>query len=164
MLSRNFVFLCSFSILARVTDAAPAPAIPKSRQYIEPLPGYIPVYIRPGDTPLEDINLDLAEAFDSYAQKHGRFNFGRSTKEENIDNIDNFDDKPEKEKNNDGVDISDVKLQEESNNEIIPDQIHKETVINLNDLSLDVPVAIGIPDLPEPTYIHIQKIPRKPST
>lgn len=42
------------------------------KQYIEPLPGFIPVYIRPGDTPLEEINADLAEAFESYAIKHGR--------------------------------------------------------------------------------------------
>lgn len=27
------------------------------------MPGYVPVYIRTGDTPLEEINLDLAEAF-----------------------------------------------------------------------------------------------------
>lgn len=27
------------------------------------MPGYVPVYIRPGDTPLEEINPDLAEAF-----------------------------------------------------------------------------------------------------
>ncbi|XP_022822089.1 uncharacterized protein LOC111353341 [Spodoptera litura] len=32
-------------------------------QVLPPMPGYVPVYIRPGDTPLEEINLDLAEAF-----------------------------------------------------------------------------------------------------
>lgn len=32
-------------------------------QYLPALPGYVPVYIRTGDTPLEDINPDLAEAF-----------------------------------------------------------------------------------------------------
>lgn len=42
------------------------------KQYIEPLPGFIPVYIREGDTPLEDINDDLAEAFESYAIKNAR--------------------------------------------------------------------------------------------
>lgn len=50
----------------------------RARQYLPAIPGYVPVYIRPGDTPLEDINLDLAEAFDSYARKHGRLVFARS--------------------------------------------------------------------------------------
>lgn len=27
------------------------------------MPGFVPVYIRTGDTPLEEINLELAEAF-----------------------------------------------------------------------------------------------------
>lgn len=53
--------------------------VSKARQYIEPLPGLVPVYIRPGDTPLEDINLDLAEAFESYARKHGRMSFARAS-------------------------------------------------------------------------------------
>lgn len=47
------------------------------RQYIQPLPGFIPVYVRPGDTPLEDINLELAEAFRSYARKHNKIVYGR---------------------------------------------------------------------------------------
>lgn len=50
-------------------EAAPAAV---SRQFIPSIPGFIPVYIRNGDTPLEDINEDLAEAFDSYAIKHAR--------------------------------------------------------------------------------------------
>ncbi|XP_046743092.1 uncharacterized protein LOC124409496 [Diprion similis] len=32
-------------------------------QYLPSIPGYVPVYIRNGDEPLEDINLALAEAF-----------------------------------------------------------------------------------------------------
>ncbi|KAM3967646.1 uncharacterized protein ACR2FA_011201 isoform 2-T2 [Aphomia sociella] len=32
-------------------------------QFLPPMPGYVPVYIRTGDTPLEEINPDLAEAF-----------------------------------------------------------------------------------------------------
>ncbi|XP_075969812.1 uncharacterized protein LOC142972495 [Anticarsia gemmatalis] len=32
-------------------------------QHLPAVPGYVPVYIRTGDTPLEEINLDLAEAF-----------------------------------------------------------------------------------------------------
>lgn len=50
----------------------------RARQYLPAVPGYVPVYIRPGDTPLEDINLDLAEAFESYARKQGRLAFARS--------------------------------------------------------------------------------------
>lgn len=50
----------------------------RARQYLPAIPGYVPVYIRPGNTPLEDINLDLAEAFDSYARKQGRLVFARS--------------------------------------------------------------------------------------
>ncbi|XP_026496592.1 uncharacterized protein LOC113401078 [Vanessa tameamea] len=34
-----------------------------SWQYLPEVPGYVPVYIRNGDTPLEEINPDLAEAF-----------------------------------------------------------------------------------------------------
>lgn len=65
-------------MLHTTVSADSAPAVGKSRQFIPALPGYIPVYIRPGDTPLEDINLDLAEAFDSYAQKQGRLIYGRA--------------------------------------------------------------------------------------
>ncbi|KAK9889515.1 hypothetical protein WA026_004797 [Henosepilachna vigintioctopunctata] len=140
------ILMCSTWVL-HLADTAPA--ISKSRQFIAPLPGYIPVYIRPGDTPLEDINLDLAEAFEIYAAKHGRFNFGRSSKVAEIEK----------------TDISEVKLEEEENNQLVPVNKPKETVINLNDLSLGVPVAISLPDLPEPTtYVHIQKIPRKPAS
>ncbi|VVC95548.1 unnamed protein product [Leptidea sinapis] len=32
-------------------------------QFLPEVPGYIPVYIRNGDTPLEEINPELAEAF-----------------------------------------------------------------------------------------------------
>ncbi|XP_011504441.1 PREDICTED: uncharacterized protein LOC105367433 isoform X2 [Ceratosolen solmsi marchali] len=32
-------------------------------QYLPEIPGYVPVYIRYGDQPLEDINPDLAGAF-----------------------------------------------------------------------------------------------------
>lgn len=39
-------------------------------QHLQKIDGYIPVYIRIGDTPLEEINPDLAEAF--HAQPSGR--------------------------------------------------------------------------------------------
>ncbi|XP_023949032.2 uncharacterized protein LOC112053734 [Bicyclus anynana] len=35
-------------------------------QYLPAVPGYVPVYIRDGDTPLEEINPDLAEAFHAF--------------------------------------------------------------------------------------------------
>ncbi|KPJ09376.1 hypothetical protein RR48_08827 [Papilio machaon] len=40
--------------------------IPEARpkwQFLPQVPGYVPVYIRSGDTPLEEINPELAEAF-----------------------------------------------------------------------------------------------------
>lgn len=42
--------------------------------------GYVPVYIREGDTPLEEINLDLAEAFHAIpsGRSAGRSSLGRS--------------------------------------------------------------------------------------
>ena len=63
-----------------VIIAESTPAVNKlARQFIPALPGFVPVYIRSGDTPLEDINPDLAEAFNSYAQKHAWLdNFGRA--------------------------------------------------------------------------------------
>ncbi|CAH2240064.1 uncharacterized protein LOC120629361 [Pararge aegeria] len=35
-------------------------------QYLPAVPGYVPVYIRNGDTPLEEINPELAEAFHGF--------------------------------------------------------------------------------------------------
>ncbi|KAJ8923847.1 hypothetical protein NQ315_010429 [Exocentrus adspersus] len=55
-----------------------APAVATGRQFLPALPGYVPVYIRTGDTPLEEINPDLAEAFNSYSLKHARRAFSRS--------------------------------------------------------------------------------------
>ncbi|XP_060537161.1 uncharacterized protein LOC132708685 [Cylas formicarius] len=67
-------------LLVYQTDGKPASSA-KARQYIPPLPGLVPVYIRPGDTPLQDINLDLAKAFAFNVQKHGRLAFGRQINE-----------------------------------------------------------------------------------
>ncbi|KAK4872272.1 hypothetical protein RN001_016396 [Aquatica leii] len=64
-----------------VIEAAPVSLLQKSRQFIPPLPGYIPVYIRLGNTPLEEINLDLADAFRNYAVKQARLNNFRSLSE-----------------------------------------------------------------------------------
>lgn len=41
----------------------------------------VAVYIRPGNTPLESISPDLAEAFEFNAVKHGRLAFGRQINE-----------------------------------------------------------------------------------
>lgn len=51
----NIVFFCN--ILLFCPDAAPV------YQYLAPRAGYVPVYIRFGDTPLSDINPELDEAF-----------------------------------------------------------------------------------------------------
>ncbi|XP_030755899.1 uncharacterized protein LOC115882164 [Sitophilus oryzae] len=65
-------------ILASLVDSAPS-----SRLYnpYPAIPGIVPVFIRPGDTPLRDINADLAQAFEFNAQKHGRIAFGRKVSE-----------------------------------------------------------------------------------
>ncbi|CAH1103568.1 unnamed protein product [Psylliodes chrysocephalus] len=72
--------LAMFSIsllFTEITESSPALAkVP--RQYLTGVPGYIPVYIRADETPLEEINPDLAAAFNFYAQKHGRLTFARS--------------------------------------------------------------------------------------
>ncbi|CAB3239746.1 unnamed protein product [Arctia plantaginis] len=52
---KSLVVLCVFYCV--VIDAFP------SWQYLRPVPGQVPVYIRIGDTPLEEINPELAEAF-----------------------------------------------------------------------------------------------------
>ncbi|XP_017779199.1 PREDICTED: uncharacterized protein LOC108564609 [Nicrophorus vespilloides] len=59
------VSIVAMAWLVPRTETAPAVT-----QFLPPIPGYIPVYIRPGNTPLEDINVDLAEAFKNYGEKH----------------------------------------------------------------------------------------------
>jgi hypothetical protein len=44
------------------SDSAPLPAY----QFLPARPGYVPVYIRIGDEPLENINPSLAEAFKEF--------------------------------------------------------------------------------------------------
>ncbi|KAG6447411.1 uncharacterized protein LOC115441680 [Manduca sexta] len=46
-----------FCVVCVVIEARP------KWQFLPPMQGYVPVYIRNGDTPLEEINPDLAEAF-----------------------------------------------------------------------------------------------------
>ncbi|KAL4716540.1 hypothetical protein ACJJTC_010204 [Scirpophaga incertulas] len=52
---KSIVLLCVFYCV--IIEARP------KWQFLPPVPGYVPVYIRTGDTPLEEINPDLAEAF-----------------------------------------------------------------------------------------------------
>ncbi|KAF5281459.1 hypothetical protein FQA39_LY17777 [Lamprigera yunnana] len=82
MKSRMLILIMLLILNLWISEAAPL--VEKSRQFIPPLPGYIPVYIRPGNTPLEDINLDLAEAFRSYALKQARLNTFRSLSDQVI--------------------------------------------------------------------------------
>lgn len=53
------------------------PARQKERNLLYSQPGVVAVYIRPGDTPLQDISPDLAEAFNFNDVKYGRRAFGR---------------------------------------------------------------------------------------
>ncbi|XP_061708542.1 uncharacterized protein LOC133518826 [Cydia pomonella] len=52
---KSFILLCV--VYCVVIEARP------KWQFLPPVPGYVPVYIRTGDTPLEEINPELAEAF-----------------------------------------------------------------------------------------------------
>ncbi|KAL1492991.1 hypothetical protein ABEB36_011140 [Hypothenemus hampei] len=67
-------------LFALITEARPA-SQQKSRNLLYGQPGVVAVYIRPGNTPLEDINPELAEAFDFNAIKHGRRVYGRQINE-----------------------------------------------------------------------------------
>ncbi|KAI5639720.1 hypothetical protein NE865_07797 [Phthorimaea operculella] len=51
---KHLVLLC---VVICVIEAMP------KWQFLPPRDGYVPVYIQSGDTPLEEINPDLAEAF-----------------------------------------------------------------------------------------------------
>lgn len=77
--STHLLLFCGFFYFA---DAAPVSVVsvdraPNGKQYLPPLSGYIAVYIRPGDTPLEDINTELAEAF-KYYNRQNFVSVGRS--------------------------------------------------------------------------------------
>lgn len=91
-----------------VCEARPA------RQMLPPMKGYVPVYIREGDTPLEEINLDLAEAFHAIpsGRSAGRASLGRS-------------DIPEDEPNS----IPDVKIEPAP----VPDFNDNEATKNVNE-------------------------------
>ncbi|CAG9855056.1 unnamed protein product [Phyllotreta striolata] len=82
MFARILAMFSVSLICIELAESAPALAKSPSMQYLTGGPGYIPVYIRPGETPLEEINPDLAAAFEFYAQKHGRITFARSIQDE----------------------------------------------------------------------------------
>ncbi|XP_041975264.1 uncharacterized protein LOC121730329 [Aricia agestis] len=52
-----YKFLVVLVVYLALTEARP------KWQFLPEKPGYVPVYIQNGDTPLEEINPDLAEAF-----------------------------------------------------------------------------------------------------
>jgi hypothetical protein len=54
--SRRYYFLSRLVIFDFFLDSSPL-------QYLPNVPGYVPVYIRYGDEPLENINPNLADAF-----------------------------------------------------------------------------------------------------
>lgn len=112
------------------SEGAPAP---EARQLQPALPGYIPVFIRPGDTPLEEINPDLAEAFASYAKKHRGLIYGRSINEVLAEQA--------------------LKLKAKSKSVKTPD---------LEDLTLeeDNSVGVGTEKIIVKVTQHIQKIPK----
>ncbi|XP_045492950.1 uncharacterized protein LOC123692266 [Colias croceus] len=78
---KSIVIVCALYLV--VTEARP------KWQYLPEVPGYVPVYIRNGDTPLEDINPELAEAFHAPA--------GRSAGKqiEAVPDIPELNDKPQ---------------------------------------------------------------------
>nr|AWK23449.1 gustatory receptor 1 [Chrysomela populi] len=76
MFTRILALVSVSLVLTEITEGVPA--VVSSRQFLSGHPGLIPVYIRAGDTPLEDINPDLADAFDSYARRNGRLTYRRS--------------------------------------------------------------------------------------
>ncbi|CAH2015367.1 unnamed protein product [Acanthoscelides obtectus] len=59
-------------VILKSADCTPVP-----KQNVSPGAGFIPVFIRVGDTPLENINPELAEAFEVYAIKNGRVGYPR---------------------------------------------------------------------------------------
>ncbi|KAG5894331.1 hypothetical protein JTB14_004375 [Gonioctena quinquepunctata] len=109
MIARIIAIFSISLILADVTESAPALA--KAKQFLPGIPGYIPVYIRSGNTPLEDINPDLAKAFNYHAQKYGRLAFGRSIEEKS----DKYQNKEGLAEENKLSDINTVSLGDDNN-------------------------------------------------
>ncbi|XP_068626318.1 uncharacterized protein [Battus philenor] len=54
-MNKSLVLICALCLV--IIEARP------KWQFLPPVPGYVPVYIRTGDMPLEEINPELAEAF-----------------------------------------------------------------------------------------------------
>ncbi|CAH1957086.1 unnamed protein product [Acanthoscelides obtectus] len=66
------ILLVQLLVAAVVVILKSADCTPVPKQNVSPGAGFIPVFIRVGDTPLENINPELAEAFEVYAIKNGR--------------------------------------------------------------------------------------------
>lgn len=98
-------------------DAAPTSVVsvdrsPNGKQFLPPLSGYIAVYIRPGDTPLEDINPELAEAF-RYYNRQNFVSVGRSINEiQNVDQTNKLQNKKQRRAKT-SVGLDDVEEKEE---------------------------------------------------
>nr|CAI5836952.1 unnamed protein product [Callosobruchus analis] len=62
------LLLAAVAVIPKSADGVP---LPTPKQNLPQGAGFIPVFVRVGDTPLEDINPLLAEAFEVYAIKNG---------------------------------------------------------------------------------------------
>ncbi|KAJ8942392.1 hypothetical protein NQ318_016640 [Aromia moschata] len=115
-----------------------APAVASARQFLPAVPGYVPVYIRNGDTPLEEINPDLAEAFSSYSQKHARYTYVRS--------------------NNAIADKTETEVKDSL--EVAPDVKDVTLEEDVKDVTLEEDVNDAREQIQASRSQHIQKIPR----
>ncbi|XP_066254926.1 uncharacterized protein [Euwallacea similis] len=77
MITGRILDLVIVALLVLLAESKPA----RSRNLIFSQPGAVAVYVRSGDTPLKDIDPELAEAFEFNAIKHGRLAFGRQINE-----------------------------------------------------------------------------------
>ncbi|VEN59194.1 unnamed protein product [Callosobruchus maculatus] len=68
------LLLAAVAVIPKSADCVPVPA---PKQNVPHGAGFIPVFVRVGDTPLEDIDPLLAEAFEVYAIKNGRVGYPR---------------------------------------------------------------------------------------
>lgn len=134
LLDKFLVWVSGTPCITHRFFAEGAPAVATGRQFLPALPGYVPVYIRTGDTPLEEINPDLAEAFNGYSTKHARKAFSRSNNAIN----DKLDDVGVEK---DTGSIDDVSLDEDSDSGRVDESTQKAEVVYSGSQ-------------------HIQKIPR----
>ncbi|GLV43132.1 uncharacterized protein CBL_14189 [Carabus blaptoides fortunei] len=68
MCTRFLILPVLIGLIVSLHETESAPLVARY-QILPHVPGYVPVYIRKGDTPLEEINPELAEAFQSREEK-----------------------------------------------------------------------------------------------